>query len=176
MIISSSVVLKCAVTEVDPALAIRFLERSQQIEQDPPHGAGSSCLGSHTARELCQRKIHIRGEIIERGCAAGAESPSKNQGGRSLKSQGREEIPLFHESLAPSPCVEAHPQSNPHPTATLSIKIPIKPEHSWKQPRVHLLCSSRTDGHFSRDRHTPRVSLCMVSRASPAQASCCSCP
>lgn len=81
--------LKCAVMEVDPALFIPFLERSQQIEQDPPHGAGSSCLGSHTAFELCQR----RGREIEQGCAAGGKSPPKNQ--------GNEEIPLIHGHMNP---------------------------------------------------------------------------
>lgn len=165
MTISPSVVLKCPVTEVDPAVAIPSLERSQQIEQDPPHGAGSSCLSSHTASELCQRQRRERNRA--RMCCRSQISPQK-PGGKLPGSQGSEEIPPIHESLAPSLCVEVPPQSNPHPTATLSIKIFIKPQHSWKQPRVHLLRSSRTDGHFSRDRHTLRVSLCMVSRASPA--------
>lgn len=99
--------MKCAVTEVDPALLIPCLERSQQIEQDPAHGAGSSCLGSHTAFQLCQRK----GRETERGCAAGAKSPPKKQGGSSLKLRGVRRSP-HHRHMNPW-LLEMHPHNIP---------------------------------------------------------------
>lgn len=62
-------------------------ERSQQIEQDPPHGAGSAHLDFGTAgtsRQSCPGTPSFargRREKPEQGCAAGAKSLShRNQG------------------------------------------------------------------------------------------------
>lgn len=79
-------------------------ERSQQIEQDPPHGAGSARLGFRTAGTSRQSRpgtpaqrlsfARGRGEKPKQGCAAGAKSPPRNQGWQLPASCGGKEIPL----------------------------------------------------------------------------------
>lgn len=165
-------------------------ERSQQIEQDPPHGAGSAHLGFGTAGTSRQSRpgtpsfARGRREKPEQGCAAGAKSLSRRNQGWQLPTFGRvKKFPLSTGTgtripgsfLARWGSRSTRPQSKQHLMAMPHVihkninktSLLIQATLRWAAQGPRSSAALRTDGHLSVHRRAPGISLSFRSRANP---------